>query len=41
MPPAFPYRIKCFLYGCAQEAQKQVVDEVAVMSGGSVRRAFR
>lgn len=37
-PPAHPWRFKVLLYGFAQQAQKEEMEKVQVMSGGSVTR---
>lgn len=37
-PPPHPWRLKMVLYAFAMEAQKELVDQVTVMAGGTVKR---
>lgn len=40
-PPPRPWRVKCFLYACAQQALKDTTEQLQIMAGGSVTRQFK
>lgn len=38
MPPAYPGRVKSFVYGCGLFAEEEAIERLSAMAGGSVAR---